>query len=212
MLVISVQRYNLCRNYWQLMNYLAHIYLSGENRRMQIGNFIGDAVKGNNYQCYPEGFQQGILLHRQIDSFADTHPLVREAVGWGREVLGRYSAVVTDIFFDHFLAQDFRRISGRSLRYFSYGFYMALIRNYRYLPQRFQGFLWHFILTNRLGSYASLQGIGSSLAIMVEYRGLQVDPRQAIDFLNSHYVAYQSLFREFFPELQAMCNKSQLMR
>lgn len=27
------------------MNYLAHIFLSGDDRRIQIGNFVGDAVK-----------------------------------------------------------------------------------------------------------------------------------------------------------------------
>ena len=29
------------------MNYLAHIFLSGSNRKVQLGNFVGDAVKAN---------------------------------------------------------------------------------------------------------------------------------------------------------------------
>ena len=45
------------------MNYLAHIFLSGDNRRVQIGNFVGDAVKGRAYENYPSGFREGILLH-----------------------------------------------------------------------------------------------------------------------------------------------------
>ena len=61
------------------MNYLAHIYLSGKNRQIQIGNFVGDAVKGKAYNSYPDFFRKGILLHRLIDSFADTHPAVKEA-------------------------------------------------------------------------------------------------------------------------------------
>ena len=67
------------------MNYLAHIFLSGNDRCIQIGNFIGDGVKGDGYKQYPRKFQQGILLHREIDAFSDRHPLVREAVGIGRE-------------------------------------------------------------------------------------------------------------------------------
>ena len=63
------------------MNYLAHIFLSGNDRCIQIGNFIGDGVKGDGYKQYPRKFQQGILLHREIDAFSDRHPLVREAVG-----------------------------------------------------------------------------------------------------------------------------------
>ena len=38
------------------MNYLAHIFLSGDDRRVQIGNFVGDAVKGRAYENYPSGF------------------------------------------------------------------------------------------------------------------------------------------------------------
>ena len=97
------------------MNYLAHIFLSGNDRCIQIGNFIGDGVKGDGYKQYPRKFQQGILLHREIDAFSDRHPLVREAVGIGRETFGRYSAVVNDILFDYFLASRFQDYAGLPL-------------------------------------------------------------------------------------------------
>ena len=158
------------------MNYLAHIFLSGNDRCIQIGNFIGDGVKGDGYKQYPRKFQQGILLHREIDAFSDRHPLVREAVGIGRETFGRYSAVVNDILFDYFLASRFQDYAGLPLKRFSRRFYTALAWNYRHLPERFQGFIWHFILTDRLCRYASLTGIQQSLEIMTRYRGLQIDP------------------------------------
>lgn len=189
------------------MNYLAHIFLSGSDTAVRIGNFVGDAVKGSDYKQYPAGIQLGILLHRQIDSFSDAHPLVREAVALGRTSFGRYSGVVTDILFDHFLAIHFREYSNRRLNSFAYQFYGALLLNYRHLPPRFQGFLWHFILTNRLGCYASFKGIHRSLDIMAQYRGLQVQPDAAIDFLREHYRELDNLFRQFFPELQTMCQR-----
>ena len=40
------------------MNYLAHIYFSGKNRKVAVGNFIGDFVKGNSYDKYPLSFQE----------------------------------------------------------------------------------------------------------------------------------------------------------
>ena len=40
------------------MNYLAHIFLSGNDRCIQIGNFIGDGVKGDGYKQYPRKFQE----------------------------------------------------------------------------------------------------------------------------------------------------------
>ena len=54
----------LDKNVNQGMNYLAHIFLSGDDRRVQIGNFVGDAVKGRAYENYPLGFREGILLYR----------------------------------------------------------------------------------------------------------------------------------------------------
>lgn len=189
------------------MNYLAHIFLSGDNRRVQIGNFIGDAVKGEAFRQYPPGFREGILLHRKIDDFADHHPLVKEAVHLGRPHFGRYSAVVTDIFFDHFLAVDFREYAGISLQGFAWGFYGAMVRNYTRLPGRIQGFLWHFILTNRLRRYASPEGIRQSLEIMAAYRNLQVSPSEAVAYLEQHREEWHALFREFFPEVQEMCRR-----
>ena len=61
------------------MNFLAHIYLSGENQGITIGNFIADGIKGNKYLSYREDLQKGILLHRSIDSFTDQHPIVRQS-------------------------------------------------------------------------------------------------------------------------------------
>lgn len=187
------------------MNYLAHIFLSGDNRKIQIGNFIGDAVKGKDYRAFAPEICQGILLHRRIDAFSDTHPAVKEAIGLGRVTFGRYSAVVTDIFFDHFLAINFKTYSGHSLRSFAWRFYVNLLCHYRYLPSRFQRFMWHFILTDRLSCYATPAGIRHSLAIMAKYRGLPVDPVQADEFLRTNHQELQVLFQSFFPAVRAMC-------
>jgi len=53
------------------MNFLAHLYLSGDNKEVRLGNFIGDAVKGNSLDRFPEMIRAGIWLHREIDSYTD---------------------------------------------------------------------------------------------------------------------------------------------
>ena len=67
------------------MNYLAHIYLSGENQRIQLGNFMGDGIRGKDYLHFHEDIQLGVLLHRAIDSYTDMHPVFRKSklLGWG---------------------------------------------------------------------------------------------------------------------------------
>lgn len=190
------------------MNYLAHILLSGDDRGVQVGNFIGDSVKGNAYNKYPANVRCGILLHRFIDDFTDHHPLVREAAGMLKDDFGRYSGVLTDIIFDHLLAVDFDNYSNVPLSRFSTRFYWNTLIYYNNLPAQVKGFLWHFILTNRLCRYATVAGVRQSLEIMVRYKNLPVDPVHAVAFLQEHRAGLHELFRQFFPEVQELCRRN----
>ena len=183
------------------MNYLAHIYLSGNDRKVQIGNFIGDAVKGSTYNNYPKSIAQGILMHRAIDDYTDHHPIIRETVRDMRPHFGRYSAVLLDIFFDHLLASHFEEFSSTSLNNFSRRFYITILANWKYLPERIKNFMWHFISTNRLGRYAKIEGIKESLSIMTRFR-LAVDVEDAISFLSDNKEDLWQVFQPFFLELQ----------
>lgn len=196
---------NICRKLRALMNYLAHIFLSGPDSMVQLGNFIGDAVKGSSYNDYPDAMRTGILLHRAIDDFTDNHPAVRELVRSMRPRFGRYSGIVADIYFDYLLASHFAEYSEIPLSRFARRFYRAMILNRRRLPKRIRRFMWHFIGTGRLGRYAHKAGIGQSLEIMVEYRHIGVSPQEAVEYLTEHEEELLEIFRPFFAELQAFC-------
>ena len=88
------------------MNYLAHLFLSGESTNILVGNFIRDSVRGNQFSILDPDIQRGILLHRAIDRFTNTHPVVRRSKQRAQVVTGRYASVVIDVFYDHFLACD----------------------------------------------------------------------------------------------------------
>ncbi len=184
------------------MNYLAHIVLSGKSAPCQVGNFIGDFVKGKQYERYPAEIRKGILMHRAIDSFTDTHPLVSEAKELLRPVFGRYSGIVTDLYFDHFLAVHLRRFTSRDLRCISTLFYLYVLVYYRHLPVRVKGFVFHFVATNRLCKYRSPQGLLDSMLIMERYKTPLIDSHRAVGFLLDNYADLESLFLRFFPELQ----------
>ena len=81
------------------MNFLAHIYLSGDSREILIGNFIGDYVKGKKIAGYPEEVKRGIMLHRNIDSFTDTHTITRSSKKIIAGKYGLYAGIVVDISF-----------------------------------------------------------------------------------------------------------------
>ena len=183
------------------MNYLAHIYLSGGDRQLQVGNFIGDFVKGRQYESYPKGIRRGILLHREIDRFTDCHPLFIETVELLRPAFGRYSGIIADMYFDYLLASDFKRYSHSiPLTLFAANFYISATLNYRWLPERVKGFIFHFIWTNRLKQYSTYEGLEYSLKIMSRYKTKAINPELSISFLKENEDVLRSGFNLFMPE------------
>ncbi|GAB1416023.1 ACP phosphodiesterase [Paludibacter sp.] len=183
------------------MNFLAHIYLSGDDRKLQVGNFIGDFVKGNKYLDYPQRIRDGILFHREIDNFTDTHPIFIETVLLLRPTFKRYSGIIADMYFDYFLASEFDMFSrNKSLNRFSYEFYINVLWHYKWLPDRLKRFIFHFISSNRLKKYADYDGLHSSLSIMNSRKSQAINPNLSISFLKENEDNLKSLFMEFFSE------------
>ncbi|MGL5318144.1 MAG: ACP phosphodiesterase [Bacteroidales bacterium] len=183
------------------MNYLAHIFLSGTPLSQQLGGFIADGVKGKKYKEYPPGIARGISTHRAIDHFIDTHPLVLNHVRQLRPVAGKYAPVLLDIFLDHILARNFKHYTGQSLTLFAWRFYAYTLLSYPRLPKRFQGFVWHFVASNRLVCYKTEAGIRDSLRIMQHYRGLDIDLDQSMSYLSHHRAELTTLFEQLLPAL-----------
>jgi len=183
------------------MNYLAHLYLSGESDELMLGNFIGDYVKGQQYLRYAEDVQKGILLHRAIDSFTDAHPVVKEVAAFFRPAYGRYSGIVTDVIFDHFLARYWRDYSPYTLRQFAKHVHAVLLSNFFQLPTRVKGFLPFLIQHKRLESYARLDGIQQSLHIMAHRTSLPDHTNEAMTVLEGNFSELKELFERFFAEL-----------
>ena len=109
------------------MNFLAHLYLSGNNEGLLVGNFIADAVKGRKpILQYPEEVQRGIIMHREIDHFMDTHPVVKQGMSRLREGYPKFSRVIMDMFYDHLLAARWEYYHPLSLRDFSHDVFEVL--------------------------------------------------------------------------------------
>lgn len=183
------------------MNFLAHLYLSGNDSKLLTGNFIGDYVKGKNFLNYPGRIREGIILHRRIDTFTDNHELFREVKILFREEFGLYSGVITDLVFDHVLASTWNRYSSESLRQFATKVHKVLIGHYFYLPPRVKGFLPILIKNRRLESYARVEGIRQSLEIMSQYTSLPAKSGEAIEIMQKQSQTIESLFVMFMDDL-----------
>jgi acyl carrier protein phosphodiesterase len=185
------------------MNYLAHIYLSGDHELITIGNFMADHIKGNKYKTFPEDLQKGILLHRQIDSFTDSHKIVRISKRRLNDRYGLYRGVVIDILYDHFLAKNWKDYSEIDLPTYTQNFYASLTRNFDILPEKIQYMSKYLIRDNWLLSYAEKEGIQKVLEGMKSRTKNRSQMNLAINDLEAHYKDFETDFEQFFDELIA---------
>ncbi|MDX1427147.1 MAG: acyl carrier protein phosphodiesterase [Salegentibacter mishustinae] len=185
------------------MNFLAHIYLSGDNEELKIGNFIADSVKGKQYLEYPPGIIDGIVLHRAIDTFTDTHPIVSKSVERLFERYGHYSRVIVDILYDHFLAANWKDYSDIPLKIYTEDFYKLLQDNFKILPKQVQNFLPYMVADNWLYNYRKIEGIEKILFQMNRRIKYRAKMHLAVEELREFYEEFEDEFTRFFEELRA---------
>jgi acyl carrier protein phosphodiesterase len=185
------------------VNFLAHIYLSGDDPEVQLGNFMADAVKGNQYTQYEAGIQRGIKLHRFIDSYTDAHPIFRRSKSrlHGKQ-FGHYTGVIMDMFYDHFLAANWREFHHQPLEIFTDNFYSLITQNKEKTPQRTQNLIPYMIQQNWLIQYQSIEGLKNILGQMNRRTKGRSNMDQATNELNEYYPLFESEFYDFFSALQ----------
>ncbi len=187
------------------MNFLAHIYLSGDNDFIKIGNFMADGIRGTNYSHYPADIQKGILLHRAIDTFTDAHPVFRKSKHRLHQNYGHYSGVITDILYDHFLAKNWTSYSDTPLDSYAQSFYTILKENYTLLNEKTQQMLPYMIGRNWLVNYATIEGLTTTLFQMDHRTKNRVHMQNAIVELQRYQLEFEEEFTLFFKELQLFC-------
>lgn len=108
------------------LNYIAHIHIGIHTQTSLLGNFLGDFIKGSQLQHLPFEIEQGIRLHRSIDVFTDSHPLVIELRRYFPRDIRRMAGVIIDIYFDYLLMQTWKRYSGTHFNTVFADFYQQL--------------------------------------------------------------------------------------
>ena len=189
------------------MNFLAHIYLSGDNDFVKIGNFMADGIRGKEFENYPDDVRKGIMLHRAIDTFTDAHPVFRQGTKRLHAQFHHFAGVVMDVFYDHFLAKNWAVYSNKNLEDFALDFYNSLDANYEILSDKTKNLLPFMKQYNWLASYATIDGISRILIQMDSRTGNKSQMRFAPVALREHYALFEEEFAIFFAEVQIMASK-----
>ena len=184
------------------MNFLAHSYLSFSEEQL-VGNMIADFVKNRDVARLPESIQNGIKLHRAIDTFTDAHPLIHEAKAPFRPLVRLYSGAFVDVAFDYFLANDTTENSQREWQEHSQRVYAVLRRYEEFLPEVFKKVLDKMQQDDWLYNYRNEWGIEYS------FRNV-VNKAQFLDKTTNVFPAFlanKDFLREkyeiFFPEIKS---------
>jgi len=188
------------------MNFLAHLYLSGDNAEIKVGNFIGDFVKGKNLtERFPADVAKGIALHREIDWFTDRHPIVRQSKDRLREKYRHYSGVIVDVFYDHFLAGNWNQYSSQPLPDFAEACYATIQQHEKVLPEEVKYMIPYMVKGNWLVNYAGVEGIHRALMGMARRTRFDSRMDEAVEDLRNFHQEFNAEFDIFFPELVMNC-------
>jgi len=185
------------------VNYLAHLYLSGNSETLMLGNFVADSVKGGQMKGFSEAVQKGILLHRSIDTYTDQHAVVEESKKRMRQTHGKYAGVIVDIFFDHYLAVRWLDYHKEPLFDYSAWVYQVLKNHHATMPLRAQQFYGYMVSRNILYAYREVAGIDQVLRGMAHRARFVSGMENASEMLLKHYDAFEAEFHAFFPDLEA---------
>lgn len=190
------------------MNFLAHLYLSGNSTKIMVGNFIGDFVKGRSaLEKFESEIIQGIELHRAIDEFTDTHEIVSQSKNRLRPKYRHYSGVIVDVFYDHFLAKNWNHYHHKLLPDFADQAYRTIQSFNEILPAAVKQMLPYMINGNWLVNYARVEGIDRALSGMARRTPYESRMDEATADLTEHYAGFKSEFDIFFPALTAYCQQ-----
>lgn len=183
------------------MNYLAHSFLSFSIEPVLFGQFIADDIKGNKWQQFDSTIQQGILMHRFIDNFTDSHPLVLELKKQMHPFLGKFSGVVLDVLFDHVLSQKWQLYSEQKRESWIKTVYFQLGERRLEMSEKRQHIMAKMIEHDWMNMYKTQEGTAEILNQM----GRRIACSNTLEDSFNVYIQNEkniiSTFDAFFPQI-----------
>lgn len=183
------------------MNFLAHAYLSFGNPGYLTGNFLGDFVRNKDLVDLPAEVAQGVMLHRQIDVYTDSHPLILDGNRRLYPGHGKYAGVLMDIYCDYFLSLSWKKFSDCSMRVYINKAYNVYKEYAGYMPRNIQSRMESMVEADWLWQYQYYHGLEKTFFHLKRRVSKPEWIEGAMLSLRKEETLLQGLFDEFFPDL-----------
>ncbi|MBC8374946.1 MAG: DUF479 domain-containing protein [FCB group bacterium] len=168
---------------------------------------MADFMRDVDLETLPDEVWKGIQLHRSVDSFTDSHAVVKDLRKQFSPSKRRFSGIVLDVVFDHFLIKHWDKYSSSEFHGFVDHCYEDLWGHRELMPPRMEMVVGWMIKRDWIRSYAELDHVGRALDGLAGRLKLKHDFHGSIEEVHHHYYLIESGFLEFFPELLQHINQ-----
>lgn len=182
------------------MNYLGHLYLSNNDKKLMLNNLYGDFVKGKDLSAYPEGVRKGIILHRQIDDFIDHNPIVIQLQHILHDELPKVSAIAIDLYFDHLLARHWNDYHSIPLEEFLNDFYTSIDIDKLFYSIAFKEMIRNMLKYNWLVHYSTIDGLDKMCKGVSRKISFENELKNGKNIFLNHQKLIQETFRDFMEQ------------
>ena len=191
------------------MNFLAHSFLSFSDEQI-VGQFLEDHIRNKDRFSFAQEIQNGIAMHRAIDTFTDSHPAIHEAKKIFSPLVRLYSGAFVDVAMDYFLANDLSIHSLEGWKNHSQHEYKVLNENLSLFPENFKLMLSKMQEEDWLYNYREDWGIKFSMRnVLHKARYLDKDLPVFEAFL-AHKNFLQECYDNFFQDLYEYAKQTNL--
>lgn len=166
-----------------------------------MGNLLGDFARGVDIHQLSSSVCQGLINHRAIDQFTDTHPQVRELKTRFSPQRRRFSGIVLDVLFDHFLIHHWHRYTPEPLDGFLNQAYDDLRQGMPLMPENMQRVVSKMIKGDWIRSYEDIDQVGFALDRIASRIRFKNNFAGSISEIQQQYDILEAGFLQFFPDL-----------
>ncbi|MGZ9897709.1 acyl carrier protein phosphodiesterase [Shewanella gaetbuli] len=183
------------------MNFLAHLHLADISDTHLTANLAGDFAKGS-ISDHPKHLQQGIWLHRQIDTVTDSHEIISDLLKLFPQTSRRVAPILIDLTFDHYLAYYWDEYHHQSLASFTQKAYQCMQQTAD-LPEALKNIIPNIVQQDWLTSYQTRQGLDKAIEGVSRRLSKPELFNHAKKDVDKLYVDIEIAFRTFYPQLMA---------